>query len=44
VVIPRLELEEAWLDANGGEFAGLTPLQEEYKRALDQGSRGEQGA
>jgi hypothetical protein len=35
-VIPRLESVGAWLDANEGEFAGLSPLQEEFRRALEQ--------
>jgi putative SOS response-associated peptidase YedK len=36
-VIPRLESVRAWLDANEQDYAGLTPLQEEYKRALESG-------
>jgi hypothetical protein len=39
-VIPRIESVEAWLDENEHEHAGLTPLQEEYKRALEQKQAG----
>jgi hypothetical protein len=39
-VIPRLESVEAWLDEHEQEYAGLTPLQEEFKQALEQASEG----
>jgi len=42
-VTPRLELVEAWLTANEARFAGLTPLQEECRRALGQDPDHEQG-
>jgi hypothetical protein len=32
-VIPRLELVEAWLDEHEREYTGLTPMQEEYRKA-----------
>ena len=34
-VFPRIEQVEQWLDEHEQEHAGLTPLQEEYKRALE---------
>ena len=35
-VIPRIELVGEWLDEHEAEHAGLTPLQEEFKRYLGQ--------
>jgi hypothetical protein len=35
-VIPRIESVEEWLDEHEAEHAGLTPLQEEFKRYLGQ--------
>jgi hypothetical protein len=35
-VIPRIESVEEWLDEHEAEHAGLTPLQEEFKRALEE--------
>lgn len=32
-VIPRIDQVEAWLDENEADHSGLSPLQEEYKRA-----------
>jgi hypothetical protein len=37
-VITRIENVEAWLDEHEAEHAGLTPLQEEFKKALEEGS------
>lgn len=35
-VFPRIEQVEQWLVEHEQEHAGLTPLQEEYKRALEE--------
>lgn len=35
-VIPRIEQVRAWLDDHEHEHAGLTELQKQYKRALDE--------
>jgi hypothetical protein len=35
-ILDRIEAVEAWLDEHEHEHAGLTPLQEEYKRYLEQ--------
>ena len=35
-IIPRIESVEEWLDEHEAEHAGLTPLQEEFKRALEE--------
>ena len=35
-VIPRIESVGEWLDEHEAEHAGLTPLQEEFKRYLGQ--------
>ena len=35
-VIPRIESVEGWLDEHEAEHAGLTPLQEEFKKALEE--------
>jgi hypothetical protein len=42
-VIPRIESVEEWLDKHEAEHAGLTPLQEEFKKALEEKERGIQG-
>jgi hypothetical protein len=42
-VIPRIELVAEWLDANEAEHAGLTSLQEEFKKALERGEPGTSG-
>lgn len=42
-VIPRVELLREWLDANQHDCAGLTPLQEEFRRALGRDPGSEQG-
>jgi hypothetical protein len=39
-VIPRIESVEEWLDEHEAEHAGLTPLQEEFKKALERGEPG----
>jgi putative SOS response-associated peptidase YedK len=36
-VILRLESVKAWLDEHEQEYAGLTPLQEEFTRTLESG-------
>ena len=38
-VIPRIESVGEWLDVHEAEHAGLTPLQEEFKRALEEKER-----
>jgi hypothetical protein len=43
-VIPRIESVEKWLDEHEAEHAGLTPLQEELKRALEEKERGASGS
>lgn len=35
-VIPRIESVGEWLDGHEAEHAGLTPLQEEFRRALEE--------
>ena len=42
-VIPRIESVEAWLEENEQEYAGLTPLQEEFRQALEQQDPGGSG-
>ena len=42
-VIPRIELVGEWLDEHEAEHAGLTPLQEEFKKALEEKERGASG-
>jgi hypothetical protein len=42
-VIPRLELVEAWLDEHEHEYEGLTPMQVELKKYLDELSGAEGG-
>ena len=39
-VIPRIESVGEWLDEHEAEHAGLTPLQEEFKKALEEKERG----
>ena len=39
-VIPRIESVGDWLDEHEAEHAGLTPLQEEFKEALEQAEPG----
>ena len=39
-VIPRIESVGEWLDEHESEHAGLTPLQEEFKKALEGGEPG----
>jgi hypothetical protein len=39
-VIPRIESVEEWLDEHEAEHAGLTSLQEEFKKALERGEPG----
>jgi hypothetical protein len=41
-VIPRIESVGEWLDEHEQEHAGLTPLQEEFKRYLGQEESGAQ--
>ena len=40
-IIPRIESVEEWLDEHEQEHAGLTPLQEEFKKALEEKERGD---
>jgi hypothetical protein len=42
-VIPRIELVGEWLDEHEAEHAGLTPLQEEFRKALKDKERGTLG-
>ena len=42
-VIPRIESVGEWLDVHEAEHAGLTPLQEEFKKALEEKERGTPG-
>lgn len=35
-VIPRIEQVQAWLEENEHEHAGMTPLQEQWKRAAEE--------
>jgi hypothetical protein len=42
-VIPRIESVGKWLDEHEAEHAGLTPLQEEFKKALEQKEPGAPG-
>ena len=39
-VIPRIESVGKWLDEHEAEHAELTPLQEEFKKALERGEPG----
>jgi hypothetical protein len=39
-VIPRIESVGEWLDERESEHAGLTPFQEEFKKALEGGEPG----
>jgi hypothetical protein len=39
-IIPRIESVEEWLDEHEAEHAGLTPLQEEFKKALERAEPG----
>ena len=43
-VVPRLESVKAWLDEHEQEYAGLSPLQEEFRRALEEREPGSAGA
>ena len=40
-IIPRIESVAGWLDEHEHEHAGLTPLQEEFKKALGQEQPGQ---
>lgn len=42
-VIPRIESVGEWLDEHEAEHSGLTPLQEEFKQALEEKERGTPG-
>jgi hypothetical protein len=42
-IIPRIESVEEWLDEHEAGHAGLTPLQEEFKQALEEKERGTPG-
>ena len=35
-VIPRIEQVEAWLEENEHEHAGMSPLQEQWKHAVEE--------
>jgi hypothetical protein len=39
-IIPRIESVGKWLDEHEAEHAGLTPLQEEFKKALERAEPG----
>jgi hypothetical protein len=42
-IVPRIESVVEWLDEYEAEHAGLTPLQEEFKKALEEKRRGDPG-